>query len=134
MIDTGTPTRAGVGFALGALAIVVALVVAVTAQADSTPIGPLPRGPVSTISTTRNQLVAVALPNTGSGTGLLWRIARPYNARVVRETTEGNVGTTVVVVFKAVGSGTTSVVFALTRGDTSTKALKAVTYTIHSAG
>jgi hypothetical protein len=57
-----SPIRLGLnalGFAL--LAIAVALEVPV-ARADSTPIGTLPRGPVSTITTTPGQLVAVALP------------------------------------------------------------------------
>ena len=41
--------------------------------------------------------------------------------------------TLVVVVFKIVGRGTTTLSFALTRGDTSPKALKAVRYLIRSA-
>jgi hypothetical protein len=39
----------------------------------------------------------------------------------------------VVVVFKVVGRGDTALVFALTRGDTSAKAVKAATHKVHSA-
>ena len=44
----------------------------------------------------------------------------------------GAIGANVVVVFKVVGRGKTSLVFALTQGDTSSKAVKAVTHRIRS--
>ena len=127
-----SPIRLGLnalGFAL--LAIAVALEIPV-ARADSTPIGTLPRGPVSTITTSPSQLVAVALPHASKKSGLSWRIARGYDANVVREISEADVGANVVVVFKVVGRGKTSLVFALTRGDTSAKAVKAATHRILS--
>jgi hypothetical protein len=109
-----------------------ALAIAAAALADSTPVGPLPPGPVSTITTSRNQLVAVALPHAPKSSGLVWRLARRYDSRVVRQISEADVGATVVVVFKVVGRGKTSLVFALTRSDTSPKAVKAATHKIVS--
>jgi hypothetical protein len=103
------------------------------ARADSTPIGPLPAGPVASTTTKPGQLLAVALPNTTSTSALVWRVARAFDSNVVREVTEGQVGTSVVIVYKIVGRGDTSLVFALTRGDTSSKAVKSATYKIHSA-
>ena len=112
-------------FAIGAV-----LASAAGARADSTPVGPLPRGPVATITTAPNQLVAVALPHAKSG--LVWRLARRFDSRVVHQISEADVGANVVVVFKVVGRGNTSLVFALTRGDTSAKAVKAVTHKVRS--
>ncbi len=103
------------------------------AQADSTPVGPLPAGPVATTSTKPGQLVAVALPSASASSGLVWRIARSFNSKVVQQVSEANVGANVVLVFKVVGRGNTSLVFAQTKGDTSSKAVKSVTQRIHSA-
>jgi|SRR5581483_4476628 len=127
-----TTTTSG-ATALASLAAAVALAIAAAAHADSTPIGPLPPGPVSSITTTPGQLVAVALPHASKKSGLVWRIARRFDLNVVREISEADVGANVVLVFKVVGRGKTSLVFALTRGDTSSKAVKAVTQTIRSA-
>ena len=119
---------------LTAVAIVASMLVgAGVARADSTPVGPLPAGPVSTITTKKGQLVAVALPHAGAASGLGWRVARSYNSRVVRQLSEADVGSSVVLVYKVVGKGSTSLVFALTRGDTSSKAVKAATYRIRAA-
>ena len=109
------------------LASVVAGVLATPALADSTPIGPLPKGPVSSVATHRGLLVTVALPRQAASKGLVWRIARPVNPAVLRQVSEADVGANVVVVFKVVGKGRASVVFALTRGDSSSKAVRAVT-------
>ena len=114
------------------LAAALALAIVAVSGADSTPVGPLPAGPTSTITTGPNQLVAVALPHASKQSGLSWRIARRFDARVVRQVSEADVGTNVVLVFKVVGRGTTSLVFALTRGDTSSQALKAATHKIVS--
>ena len=108
-----------------------ALAAAAPALASSAPVGPLPPGPASTIRTTRGQLVAIALPRRSGGR--VWRIARAVNARVVREVHEGDVGDSVVVVFRAVGTGTARVVFALTKGETA-KAYESRTYTVRVAG
>jgi hypothetical protein len=114
------------------LATGVALAVAGASRADSTPIGPLPAGPVSTTTTGPSQLVAVALPHASKKSELVWRIARPYNSRVVRQISETDLDANVVLVFKIVGRGTTSLVFGLTRGDTSSKAVKSATHRIVS--
>ena len=59
-------------------------------------------------------------------------IARGYDPRIVREVSEADVGANVVVVFKFVGRGKTSIVFAQTRGDASPKALKSSIYRIQA--
>jgi hypothetical protein len=60
--------------------------------------------------------VAVALPALRRG--LVWRIARPIDARVVRQAGEGEIGPSIVVVFSAVGRGDARIAFAATRGET----------------
>lgn len=124
------PNLIALGFAI--LVTVVALAITAPARGDSTPIGPLPAGPVSTITTSPNQLVAVALPHAPKKSGLVWRLARRYDSRVVRQISEADIGANVVLVFKVVSRGKTSLVFALTRGDTSPKAVKANTHKILS--
>lgn len=120
---------------LGLITFVIGLAFAIVAvaHADSTPVGPLSAGPVSITATPPGQLVAVALPHARKSTGLIWRLARPYNAKVVRQISEADVGRNVVLVFKVVGRGDAALVFALTRGDTSPVAVKAITHKIHSA-
>ena len=98
---------------IAALASVVVLASPATAAAP--PVGPLPAGPSSTVRTSVGQLVSVALPHRSEGRA--WRIARPFNGRVVTEMTEGDVGAVVVLVFRAVGHGRTTLRFALTRGE-----------------
>jgi hypothetical protein len=95
--------------------------------ADSTPVGPLPPGPSSTIETQKGQLVAVALPIRRGGR--VWRIARRFNSGVVRQVSEADVGQSVVLVFKVVGKGTTKLVFGLTRGETA-KAYEARSFVV----
>ena len=106
--------------------LVIGLAVVSASSADSTPIGPLPAHPTSTISTHRGLLVSVALPRQAASTGLVWRLARPFDSRVLRQVSEADVGRSVVIVFRVVGEGRTAVVFALTRGDASPKAVRAV--------
>ena len=98
------------------------------ASADSTPIGPLPPGSHAEVSTRVGGLVAVALPKRTNG--LVWRIARSIDGKVVTEVFEGDVGPTVVIVFRAVGRGTTTVVAALTKGDTGSRAYASATEVI----
>src|SRR4029079_10907685 len=64
---------------------VLAFVAAGTAAADSTPVGPLPPPAVTKVTTAKGSLVAVSLPARPAGTGLVWRVARPLDARVVRQ-------------------------------------------------
>jgi len=89
---------------------------AVAAHTDSTPVGPLPAGPASTIATQRGELIAVALPHRGAGR--VWRIARTFDSHVIRQVGEADIGTAVVLTFKATGKGTTTVRFGLTNGET----------------
>jgi len=102
-----------------------------SAHADSTPVGPLPAGPVQTIKVKKGQLVALALPRPSRSSGLVWRVARAYDAEVVQQTEEADVGdSSIVVVFKATGTGRTTVYFAQTRGDAGTQALKVLRFKI----
>jgi hypothetical protein len=99
---------------------------ATPALADSTPIGAVPKGPVATISTHRGLYVAVALPHPADK-GLVWRLARQVDAKVARQVAEADVGANVVVVYRITGTGHASIVYALTRGDSSSKALATLT-------
>jgi|SRR3954447_12318698 len=93
-----------------------ALVLAASAAASSTPVGPLPMGPVTSVSTARGTLVSVALPHrTG---GKVWRQANVVDPKVLRQVSEGDVGSNVVIVFKATGAGKTKIAYGLTRGET----------------
>jgi hypothetical protein len=112
---------------VGAAASAALLVAGVGAQASAPPVGPIPKGPVSSVTTQKGQLVAVALPKRGSG--LVWRVARSVNTAVLQQVSEGNVGQSVVVVFQAKGTGTARIVFALTRGETA-RARASATYVV----
>ena len=102
-----------------------------SAHADSTPVGPLPAGPVQTITVKKGQLVALALSRPSRSSGLVWRVARAYDAEVVQQTEEADVGdSSIVVVLKATGTGRTTVYFAQTRGDAGTQALKVLRFKI----
>ena len=119
-----------VGLATIALGLAVTLALSETARSDSTPITRLPPGPVSTTATVPGQLLAVALPHSS---GHVWRLARRYDPRVLRQVSEADVGASVVLVYRVVGRGRTSLVFGLTRSDTSSTALKSVTHRIRSS-
>jgi hypothetical protein len=95
---------------------------AAVALGDSSPIGPLPAGPVSSIAAQRGELVAVALPQRSGGR--VWRVARPINDNVLHQVSEANVEASVVIIFRARSAGTTTVSLALTKSDTSTTALE----------
>jgi hypothetical protein len=98
-----------------------------TALASAPPVGPLPPAKVTGINTPRGSLVSIALPVRNGG--YVWRIARPYNPRVVKQVSEGDIGRAVVLVFKAVGRGQTAIVVAETRGETP-KAYRAARYLV----
>jgi hypothetical protein len=98
-------------------AVAAALALAVPAEASAPPVGPLPKGPVTTIVAHKGSLVAVALPHRANG--LVWRLARRVNPKVLREVSEADVGKDVVVVYRAAGTGRVRVVYGLTRGETS---------------
>lgn len=110
----------GLLITLVALAVLGAAVAG--ALADSTPVGALPAGPSTTIEVQRGELVALALPQRSGGR--VWRVARPFDANVLRQVSEGNVGASVVLVLRARSAGSTTVSIALTKGDTSSKALE----------
>jgi hypothetical protein len=113
--------------ALVAVAVAAAAILAGVGLADSTPVGPLPNGPISTIQAQKGQLVAVALPHRANGR--VWRVARRYNARVVQQVSEGDLGKNVVLVFRATGAGMTTIAFGLTRGETA-KAFESRRFTV----
>jgi len=98
------------------------------ALADSTPIGPLPAGPATNIDVQHGELVAVALPQRNAGR--VWRVARPFDTGVLRQVSEADVGPSVVLVFRARRAGQTTVSLALTKGDTSGKALESRRYRV----
>jgi hypothetical protein len=106
--------------------------VAPAAQSSAGPVGAIPKGPVTTISVAKGELIAVALPSAAASTGLVWRVARPLNGKVVTEVTEGDLGKDVVIVFKAVGVGKATIVYALTKGEGPT-AQKSKTFVVHVA-
>jgi hypothetical protein len=97
-----------------------------TATATAPPVGPLPAAKVTTVKTTRGQLVSIALP---ARRGYVWRVARPIPARVVRQVGEGNLGRSVVLVFATVARGHGAIVLAETRGETA-RAYRAVRYEV----
>jgi hypothetical protein len=111
-------------------AVALLTLVSGTASADSTPIGALPSGPTTTVLTKRGSFVAVSLPRQPAKSGLVWRVARQVDSKVLRQVSEADVGPTVVVVFRAVGKGKATVSFAATRGDSSSKAVRASFYRV----
>jgi hypothetical protein len=126
-VTTTTRLRATAGLLAGAA------LTAGTVRADSTPVGPLPKPAVTAIATTKGSLVSVSLKAHTPSTGLVWRVARPVDTRVLRQVGEADVGPAVVLVFRVVGRGRTSITLALTRDDPSSKALRAARYDIRAA-
>jgi hypothetical protein len=103
---------------LPSLAAVAALAAAGTAGATAPPVGPLPAGPTSTVRSVPGGFFTVRLPKP-SVAGGSWRIARPFAARVVEQASERTTADGGVAVgFRAVGTGSTRIVFALTKGET----------------
>jgi hypothetical protein len=99
-----------------ALAVLAAaFILAAPAAASAPPVGPLPAGPTQRVTTQPGQLVSVALPHVA---GRSWRLARGVNAKILRQLSEGDVGASVVVVYKAVGRGKATIAYGLTRGET----------------
>jgi hypothetical protein len=99
---------------LAGLAAAVALVAPALAAAP--PVGPLPAGPTTQITTQRGALVAVALP--AQPAGRVWRLKGNIDTRVLREVSEADVGKDVVIVFRTVGRGSTTLSYGSTRGET----------------
>jgi len=105
----------------------VVLSTAAAAVASAPRVGPLPAGPRSTVTISRGEPFAIALPNRSGGR--VWRIARPFDSTVLHEVSEGKVGVHVVLVFKTTSPGQTTLALALTRGETS-KALESRTFKV----
>ena len=97
------------------------------ALADSTPVGPLPKGASSTVTTHRGRFVAVALPHRPKSSRARLALARPFDTDIMHQVSEADVGKNVVVVFNVSGKGRASIVYALTKGDSSPKAIRAIT-------
>jgi CelD/BcsL family acetyltransferase involved in cellulose biosynthesis len=87
------------------------------ALSSAPPVGALPNGPTKAVSLAGGATFTATLPKAAVA-GRVWRIARAYDAAVVREVREGESKRAVWVTFRAVAPGTTTVVFALTRGET----------------
>ena len=98
------------------LVVLCALVTTAVAAASAPPVGPLPKGPVQSIQTTRGSLVAVALPHRPGG--LVWRLAK--GSKLLVEVGEADVGANVVVVFRAKAAGRATIAYGLTKGETRT--------------
>jgi hypothetical protein len=60
----------------------------------------------------------------------VWRVARAVDPAILRQVSEADVGSSVVLVFRATGVGTARVVLALTHGDSSPKAVRAAYYVV----
>jgi hypothetical protein len=102
-----------------AVVLVAAGAVAATALSTAPPVGPLPKGPVETVKRAAGATFTVTLPKPGVA-GRAWRVARAYDAKVVREVGEGTKKSGATwVTYRAVAPGTTRVVYALTRGEQS---------------
>jgi hypothetical protein len=108
--------------------IVLTGVLAVAATASAPPVGPLPAGPVTQISVRHGELFAIALAKP-AGAGQVWRVARAYNGKVVTEVSEGVQRGNIVTVYRALHSGKTTIVYAVTLGER-TKALRARTFRV----
>lgn len=100
---------------------------ACAAQASAPPVGPLPTGPVTTIHVQRGLLFSIALPRPGPG--LTWRGARQSDPTIARPLDEAELNGNIVFTYRAGHPGSTTVVYALTRGETE-KALQARFFTV----
>jgi hypothetical protein len=102
---------------------------AIAAPLSAPPVGPLPKGPVTSITAARGTTISIALKQAPSSSGLVWRVARSFNSKVVQQVGEGELVGHVVLLFRAVGPGKTMLVFGQTRGERP-KAFKSATYRI----
>jgi hypothetical protein len=100
-------------------------IVASPANAGAPPVGKLTEAKVITQHAPRGSLVSLALPKSRGGA--VWRVARTYDGHVATEVEEHTLRSSVVIVFRAVASGHTTITYALTPSATSPRALRAVT-------
>jgi hypothetical protein len=96
-----------------------------SASASAPPVGTLPTAQVVHQDVRQGALVAIALPPSKKGT--VWRVARAFDGHVAGEVEERTLRSSIVVVFKAAAAGRTRISYALTAGETSSKALRAIT-------
>jgi hypothetical protein len=106
--------------------LLAALALPASSLADAGPVGPLPKSPTTTIATKKGLLVSVALK---SRSGLSWRLARGVDPKVLVQVSEADVGSSVVLVYRAVGRGRVNLAFGLTKGETK-KAYGAARYSV----
>jgi len=106
---TGRRTFAVVAV-LGALCLAGA-----SARATAPPVGPLPKGPVTSIRVQHGELFALVVPRPGPG--LSWRGAGHSDPAIARPLDEAELKGNVVFVYRAVRAGRTTVVYALTRDE-----------------
>ena len=107
--------------------VVAALAVTLAASASAPPVGPLPKGPVTTIGVQHGQLFALVVPQPSPG--LTWRGATNTNSKVARPLDEGELNGNIVFVYKALAAGKTTIAYGLTKGET-TGALKSQTFKV----
>jgi hypothetical protein len=99
-----------------------------SARATAPPIGKLPPSTVTTITTYAQELIAIPLPRGESG--LVWRAAPPYDARVTRPYAEQDIGKNLtVLVYLARRPGVARLNFGLTNDD-QPKVFRAARYRI----
>jgi hypothetical protein len=116
---------------VGVVGVFTVAVVVMAAQATAPPVGPLPKGPVTTIGVQHGQLFAIVVPHPG--TGLSWRGARQSDATIARPLDEGELNGNIIFVYRAGRAGKTTVIYALTK-DEGPKALQARYFKISVAG
>jgi hypothetical protein len=110
-----TPRRTRLGFAVIAAIATLAAILSSPALAAAPPVGELPGGPTSMIHTQPGELIAVALPHRAGGK--VWRVAGRFDGSKLRQVSEADVGSSVVLVFKALEVGNATISFGLTRGE-----------------
>jgi hypothetical protein len=100
------------------VAAICALAAVPAVSATAPPVGPLPAGPTTSVRVGPGGGFVVTLPKPVVAGGS-WRIARAFDAKVVGQTWEHTTATGGVELgFAASGTGTTKLVFAVTRGET----------------
>lgn len=91
-------------------------VLSMSATATAPPVGPLPKGPVTSIQVEHGQLFALALPKPAKG--YTWRGAKNTNVNVAKPLDEGELNGNIVLVYKALKAGKTTIAYGLTKGET----------------
>ena len=104
-----------------------AAVLATSARPSAPPVGPLPKGQVTSILVEHGQLFALALPKPASG--YAWRGAKNTNVKVAQGLDEGELNGNIVLVYKALKAGKTTIAYGLTIGERE-KAFQSQTFQI----